>query len=103
MKEFDELFKEERGVYKYEKVTLKIKERLTPIFCISRSVPFAFKEKVENDLDRLEKEGIIEKVETSEWGTLLVLVIKPVGSIRLCADYKTIVNKYPVDINRPFT
>jgi hypothetical protein len=52
-------------------------------------------------LDRLEREDIIQKVETSEWGTPLVPVIKPNGSIRLCADYKTTVNKYLVDINHP--
>ncbi|XP_022165223.1 uncharacterized protein K02A2.6-like, partial [Myzus persicae] len=61
-----------------------------------------FEEKiVEDELDRLEREEIIQKVETSEWGTPLVPVIKPDGSIRLCTDYKTTVNKYLVDINHP--
>ncbi|XP_008179051.1 uncharacterized protein K02A2.6-like [Acyrthosiphon pisum] len=99
--EFEELFEEKIGKYKYEKVTLKVKEECTPIFCKPRQIPFAFKKKVEDELDRLEREEIIQKVETSEWGTLLVPVIKPDGSIRLCADYKTTVNKYLVDINHP--
>ncbi|XP_016664851.1 uncharacterized protein K02A2.6-like [Acyrthosiphon pisum] len=99
--EFEELFEEKIGKYKYEKVTLKVKEECTPIFCKPRPIPFAFKKKVKDELDRLEREEIIQKVETSEWGTPLVPVIKPDGSIRLCADYKTTVNKYLVDINHP--
>ncbi|XP_008180036.1 uncharacterized protein K02A2.6-like [Acyrthosiphon pisum] len=101
MNEFEELFEEKVGKYEYEKVTLKVKEGCTPIFCKPRPIPFAFKKKVEEELDRLEKEDIIQKVETSEWGTPLVPVIKPDGSIRLCADYKTTVNKYLVNINHP--
>lgn len=56
-----------------------------------------FKEKVKLELERLEKEGIIEKVETSEWETPLVPVIKTNVSVLLCADYK--MNKYLKAIN----
>ncbi|GFT87225.1 uncharacterized protein K02A2.6 [Trichonephila clavipes] len=52
-----------------------------------RTVPFALKGRVENEIDRLEKEGIIEKVDSSEWATPVVPVVKSDGSIRLCADY----------------
>ena len=46
----------------------------------------AMKEKVEEDLDRLERIGVISKVETSEWATPTVPVRKPNGSVRLCGD-----------------
>ena len=59
---------------------------------LARSVPFALQEKVERELERLEKEGTIIPVETSEWATPIVPVIKPNGSIRICADFKTTVN-----------
>ncbi|GFS86757.1 uncharacterized protein K02A2.6 [Trichonephila clavipes] len=49
-----------------------------------RTVPFALKGRVENEIDRLEKEGIIEKVDSSEWATPVVPVVKSDGSIRLC-------------------
>ncbi|GBO23505.1 Uncharacterized protein K02A2.6, partial [Araneus ventricosus] len=55
-----------------------------------RTVPFALKGRVENEIDRLEKEGITEKVESSEWATP---VVKPDGSIRLCADYSITLNQ----------
>ncbi|GBN26034.1 hypothetical protein AVEN_86874-1 [Araneus ventricosus] len=57
-----------------------------------RTVPLALKGGVENEIDRLEKEGIIEKVEHSEWATPVVPVVKPDGSIRLCADYSVTLN-----------
>ncbi|KAL0821502.1 hypothetical protein ABMA28_004966 [Loxostege sticticalis] len=46
--------------------------------------------------------GVIEPVEHSDWATPLVIVHKPDGSLRLCADFKTtlnkvlLVDKYPV-------
>ncbi|GBM69241.1 Uncharacterized protein K02A2.6 [Araneus ventricosus] len=57
-----------------------------------RTVPFALKGRVENEIDRLEKEGISKKVEHSEWATPVVPVVKPDGSIRLCADYSVTLN-----------
>ncbi|GFR08750.1 retrovirus-related Pol polyprotein from transposon 17.6 [Trichonephila clavata] len=51
-----------------------------------RTVPFALKGRVENEIDRLER----EKVESSEWATAVVPVVKTDGSIRLCADYSVI-------------
>ncbi|GFV67361.1 retrovirus-related Pol polyprotein from transposon 412 [Trichonephila clavipes] len=57
-----------------------------------RTVPFALKGRVENEIDRLEKEGIIEKVDSSEWATPVVPVVKSDGSIRICADYSVTLN-----------
>ena len=53
------------------------------------------KEKVEEGLARLEKIGVISKVETSEWATPTVPVRKPNGSVLLCGDYKVTINPYP--------
>lgn len=98
LEEFDELFKNELGKYKYEKVTLEVKEGARPVFCKPRTIPFAFKSKVEAELERLEKENVIEKVGTSSWGTP---VMKPNGGVRLCADYKITINKFLEDYNHP--
>ncbi|GFT66004.1 uncharacterized protein K02A2.6 [Trichonephila clavipes] len=71
---------------------LKLGHGVKPIFCRVRTVPFALKGRVENEIDRLEKEGIIEKVDSSEWATPVVPVVKSDGSIRLCADYSVTLN-----------
>ena len=52
-----------------------------------RKVPFALKDRLKKELDRMENMGIIEKVEKStDWVNALVLVEKPNGKLRVCLD-----------------
>ena len=71
---------------------LLLREGAQPQFHRARSVPSAMREAVGSELDRLESEGIIERVSTSQWATLLVVVPKRDGSLRLCGDYRLTVN-----------
>ena len=50
-------------------------------------IPQAYKEKVFEELEDMEKNGIIEKSE-SEWASPLVIVTKKDGGVRLCVDYR---------------
>ena len=71
---------------------------LQHICCVGRSwvkarpVPYAIRDKVEAELCRLEKEGILEKVEQSDWAAPIVPVVKSNGNIRICGDFRTTVN-----------
>ena len=65
---------------------LMVREGAKPKFCRARQVPFAMKSVVEGELDRLEKMGVIEKVNFSEWATPVVAVPKKDGRVRLCGD-----------------
>ena len=60
--------------------------------CKSRSVPFALKESLGKELDRLEEQGILRRVNHSDWAASVVPVPKVDGSLRLCGDYKVTVN-----------
>ncbi|KAF2890216.1 hypothetical protein ILUMI_15957 [Ignelater luminosus] len=101
--QFSELFQDKLGAYNACKVDFKVKKGTLPIFCKPRILPFAFRELVDKELDRLEAEDIITKVENNDWGTPLVPVLKADGkTLKLCADYRVTVNKYLDDIQYPF-
>ncbi|XP_055590111.1 uncharacterized protein K02A2.6-like [Uranotaenia lowii] len=101
---YQEVFEGELGCYRYGKVHLPLKDEAVPKFFKPRRVPLAFKEKVEDELVRLENIGIISKVPSTEaeWGTPLVPVLKKDSSIRLCADYRLTVNPWLKDDHHPF-
>lgn len=46
-------------------------------------MPFALRSKIEKEIERLTKNNIIESVESSDWATPIVPVIKNNGDIRL--------------------
>jgi len=52
------------------------------------------KAKVEEELSRLEDEGIIKPIEQADWASPIVVVRKKNNSIRLCADFKVTINKH---------
>ena len=69
-----------------------MKPTAIPKFCKARPVPFALQTAVERELDRLENQGILERVAYSKWAAPVVLVPKPDGAIRICGDYKVTIN-----------
>ena len=63
------------------------------IFLKARPVPYALRRRMEQELPRLEEEGIVYKVSQSNWAAPVVLVPKKDGTLRVCGDYKMIVNQ----------
>lgn len=72
---------------------IDVKEGAKPMYFKARSVPYALKAKVEQELKRLETLGIITKVDKSNWASPIVVVTKSDGSVRLCGDYKVWLNR----------
>ena len=89
---YGDLFKDELGTIKSFQAELNVKPQDGPKFFKARSVPYALRVPIEEELDRLEHEGIVDKVTHSEWATPLVAVPKPDGRVRLCGDFKVTVN-----------
>ena len=58
----------------FKKAVIHMKDNICPKFCRARTVPYALRKKVEYELDRLEKEKVIQKVEHSDWATPIVVV-----------------------------
>jgi transposase InsO family protein len=93
LRQFPVVFEQGLGKYNGPLVHLEVSESAIPKFCKARPVPFALRDKVEAEIDRLVKEGIYVPVPYSKWATPLVPVLKPNGQVRLCGDYKCTVNQ----------
>ena len=91
--EQSEVFRDELGLMTEYKAKLAVKPGAKPIFVRPHSVPFALREPVERELERLEAAGVIEKVNHSDWAAPIVAVPKGDGQIRICRDYKVTVNQ----------
>ena len=102
LQKYEDVVNDKLGHCKNVKAKLHLKSDVTPKFCRARPLALALKPKVEAELERQEKRGVLRKVDVSEWATPIVPVVKPNGSIRLCGDYKVSlnpqlqVNQYPL-------
>lgn len=74
------------------KATLTLRENTRPVFLKARPLPFKLTPLVNNELDRLETAGVLIKVNTSEYATPVVPVLKKDKTVRLCGDYSVSVN-----------
>lgn len=89
--EFPEVFTDKLGKCK-KLLQLQLTDK-EPVYVRARPVPIALRARVERELERLEAEGTIYRVNHSEYGTPIVPVIKGNGDIRICGDYKVTVNR----------
>ncbi len=69
MRKHRDVFSDDMGKMNTFKAKLHLKHTAQPKFMKYRSVRYAIRPKVETELDRLEQEGIIKKVEFSDWAT----------------------------------
>ena len=87
-----DLFKPGLGCCTTAKAILVLRDKAQPKYCKPRKLPFAIKPVVGAELDRLEKDGVIERVSHSDWATPIVVVCKPTGKVRICGDFKVTIN-----------
>lgn len=89
LEQYSDVFAEGLGTFEAK---IHVKEGAKPKFMRARPVPFAMRAAVEEELDRLERAGVLNKVDHSEWATPVVVVPKKNGRVRLCGDYKVTLN-----------
>lgn len=92
LERYKEVFRQELGNYRGTPIKIVLDEGSRPIFRRHRVVPLALQAKVEAELTRMVKEGVLEQVKQSDWATPIVPVLKRNGDIRICGDYKSTVN-----------
>ena len=97
LSEFPDVFTDELGCLRDFKVHIPVPENVVPKYCKARPVPYALRDRLDAELEELEKQGVWRRVEYSRWAAPVVTVLKdsrdPMGPIRICGDYKQTVNK----------
>ena len=77
------------GKLKDVEVQLHIDKTIKPVAQAARRIPFHLRKQVSDELDNLERQGIIEKVEgPTPWVSPLVVIPKKKGGVRLCVDMR---------------
>ncbi|XP_055622934.1 uncharacterized protein K02A2.6-like [Toxorhynchites rutilus septentrionalis] len=89
---FPDVFTTKMGMYNKTPVKLVLKDDPKPVFRPKRPVAYRMESVVEEELHRLESLDIIKKVDFSDWAAPIVVVRKPNGTVRICADYSTGLN-----------
>ena len=74
------------------KVKVRMKPTTRPKFCKAASVPYAVRDELAEDLDRLVSDGVLEKVDFAEWASRIVVVRKQDRTLCVCTDFKLTVN-----------
>ena len=104
VEEFDQLFlatSEQLPNVKGFVHKVKVDTKVTPVSQKLRRLPFEAREKVSAKLSELEKQGIIERIDASEWVSPIVVAWKKSGDVRICVDLRkvnkaVIPDKYPL-------
>ena len=66
---------------------IKVDESAQPVVHPPRKVPVTLRPKIQQELKRMEKLDVIEKVEEpTDWVNSMVTIVKPNGSLRICID-----------------
>ena len=100
IEKFPDVFSDGLGTLKGEKVKLYVDESAVPRFHKARPVPYIMKDKIEDELQRLQDDCIIEPVTFSKWAAPIVPVRKGTG-VTICGDYKVTVNQAIVEDKYP--
>ena len=91
---YSDVFRHELGEFKGIKLKIDTTVPAQPRFHKHRNIAYTHLERVECELERLEKQGVIEQVKYSEWAAPIVPVVKSdQSSVRICGDYKITVSQ----------
>lgn len=87
LKEYNDVFEGIGELEGYHHIV--IDKSVNPVIHPPRRVPIALRDKLKAEIDRMEKLGIVQKVEQpTEWVNSMVIVEKQNGKLRICLDPK---------------
>ncbi len=80
------LWEEKLGTFEGE-VHLKVDESVTPVIMPAKRIPVSLKEKLHEELNRMQELGVIAQVdEPTPWVNQIAITQKKSGAIRVCLD-----------------
>ncbi|XP_026567937.1 uncharacterized protein K02A2.6-like [Pseudonaja textilis] len=92
--DYADVFSNELGCYNGTPISFSVDPQAVPVHLKPRRVPFALCPKLDAELDKLLKQGVIKPTDFAKWETPIVTPLKKDGSLRICSDYKTTINRY---------
>ena len=103
LQHYETLFQPGLGILQGYEAKIIVDPEACPRFCKARSVPYAMRTQVEEELERLQEVGIIKPIQFADWAAPIVPVPKSDGkTIRICGNFKMTVNaaskvdRYPI-------
>lgn len=87
------LFSDKIGTLQGTTAKIVVPSNARSHFFKPRRLPYSTKEKVEQELERLQSQGIITPVRFADWAAPIVPVLKTNGQVRICGDYRVTVNQ----------
>ena len=88
LKDFEDVFDSTLGKWKTESVDIKLKPDAKPVNSRYYPVPCINKENFKKELLCLVDIGVLEPVQSSEYGTPVFIIPKKEGTVRLLSDYR---------------
>ena len=92
LQDYADVFQDGLGTITPFKAALSVSPSANPRFHRPRPVMYALRPLVEQELERLERAGVLQPVNHSDWAAPIVTVPKRDGAVLICGDYKTTVN-----------
>ena len=89
---FPRLFSPGVCIVQEHEARIELTAEARPRFHRPRPVPYALQEKINQELDRMQRKGVIRPAEKSDWTTPVIVIQKRDGTVRLCDDYKITIN-----------
>ena len=93
LNKYPEVFQSGLGTFNGPEVSLVVDADAPPRFCKARPLPYAMRDAVSDELERLVKEGTLEPVDYVEWAAPIVAVLKSDRkTVRICGDFRMTIN-----------
>ncbi|CAF1605744.1 unnamed protein product [Adineta ricciae] len=106
--ELDNILQKYRHVLNHElghctkmKAHIELTLNVSPKFYKPRPFPFAYLDRIKEEITRKVTAGILERVDSSLWAAPIVPVQKPNGAIRICGDFKVTINPHTIVDQHP--